>query len=180
MGRGEQNILITRRSGFTLIELAVVILIIVVVSSMVIPSFNGFYREERFRHQGRVLMSFLLQARQEAAEREEIVTVQYNPYARQLFMLGEPGGFPDGETGPPPLGRTRALPDDIVLAVRSRAQGREDGPDRPHVLRFYPDGHSDGGALLLRHETGRLLSVAVTPNTGRAHLIDADRGAEIN
>jgi len=182
-----------RSAGFTLIELVVVIFTVTVISSMVFPSFPGFYREQRLRWQARHLMTLVLKARQEAIDRDTIVTLTFDPAARRFALLVEPdpqqlaggnampgeGMAPQNTDTGPVADYSRPLPDGMTARIRRQARYIGMDADRSDPVRFYPDGHADAAQILVGYETGRILAVFIIRNTARPYLVDARTGEEI-
>jgi len=65
----------TRNSGFTLIEMAVVIIVLAVLTSLAAPSFFNLIRTQRVKSAANDLMSSLAFARSEAVKRNADVTI---------------------------------------------------------------------------------------------------------
>ena len=64
-----------RESGFTLIELIIVITILGVLTSIALPAFSGFISDQRIKTASFDIISTLMLARSEALKRNTIVTV---------------------------------------------------------------------------------------------------------
>ncbi|WP_395502578.1 GspH/FimT family pseudopilin [Ectopseudomonas mendocina] len=66
----------TRTSGFTLVELMIVITLLAIVATIATPGFTDMIERNRLQSQAEALRSFLLYARGEAVTQRSTVTVE--------------------------------------------------------------------------------------------------------
>ena len=121
-----------RRSGFTLIEVAVVLVILALAYALAAPAFSNVFAAARLDGAARRLVTALREARSTA-----IVT------GMELRFTFDPGArgwrFAD---------RRNAVVDRVSLEVETPPAARNS--DGSVWIGFYPDGRSTGGRVVLR------------------------------
>jgi general secretion pathway protein H len=138
-----------RRSGFTLMELIVVLAILGALAALVTPSFSRTVASARLRSAASDVRTALARGRAlaVAAARERAVTFD--------LSRGEFGV--DNEA-------VRSLPETIRLgAVLPGEERQERGSVR---VRFFPDGSGEEVEIFVTAEDGGTLRVTVDPLTG--------------
>jgi prepilin-type N-terminal cleavage/methylation domain-containing protein len=165
-----------RSSGFTLIEIIVVVAIIAVAAAVALPSINAGARQREIR---RTLQSFVSTVRRASS----VAVFHRRPV--EFRILPEDGAYAvvvptssaeaDGETGEVAEARPRrvsrllggsgdakadaatrehriVLP---ALASFGEVEGGRDLGEEGIVFDFYPNGSSSGGTIELRFDLGR-------------------------
>ena len=142
-------------TGFTLLELIAVLLILALVAVIVVPSLGGGAAIE-LESAARSLAAGLRQTRNHALNDNRSAILALDVDKREFELPGE--------------GRARRLPErvDIVLfTARSEQLGENRG-----AIRFFPDGSSTGGRITLSVDGMRYL-VDVDWLTGRVSVIES-------
>lgn len=150
----------TRRRGFTLLELLVVLLIVSLLVALVPPLFSGAVPGAKLKAAVRDLAVTLRLARNQSITRDAETRVHLN--------LESPA-YAVGTQAP------RTLPAGVELKVVS-ASGQSTAQPKRHVVRFFPDG-SSSGTLITLSRGKRSYDVHVGWLTGRVTIIqdsDAD------
>ena len=137
-------------SGFTLVELLVVLAVLALVLAVVPPSLTGVIDNARFKNSQRDLVSALRHARSRAINSQQAVTVDINVKQGTVQVDGRQ--------------RTLSIPDDVALTLVTAE--REQLSEYEGTIRFYPDGSSTGGQVRFRQED-RTWSIDVEWLTGR-------------
>lgn len=153
------------RPAFTLVELAVVAVIIGVVAIVTFPRLSGLVSGRRLMGFSGQLAGTLDYVRARSVTDGRVYYFNFNKSKRQYWVTG-------GEDGDEPmegkLGRPQKLPEGVSL----RRIKLEEGSAwffKP-VVRFYPRGNSDGAVIYLETDRGDRASVRVKPYTGRSEV----------
>jgi type II secretion system protein H len=138
--------------GFTLIELAVTMLVVALAAAVVAPSMGRSLESLRLRSEVAGVTSFLRAARERAITRRDIVEVMVDEEGHALVL--RPG---DGRPRVDEPGAVRRL-----TTMRIEA----DPPSAP-ALTFLAHGASTGGRFRLEAPGPVVYTVTVEPFTGR-------------
>lgn len=166
-----------RASGFTLIEIIVVVAIIAVAAAIALPSLNAGAQQREIR---RTLQGFVSTVRRASSyavfQRRPVelrISTDDRAYTvvlptssdgedaaataaedarprRRSKLLGGAGG--ESETQKPGTDRRIVLPE---LASFGEVQGGRELPEEGIVFDFYPNGSSSGGTIELKFDVGR-------------------------
>jgi type IV fimbrial biogenesis protein FimT len=156
--------------GFTLVELMVVMVILVIVMSVAAPSFVQLHREASIRSASRIVLATLNYARNIAASRA-VQTRVYFDTEEKTFWIESLQTDEEGRAEFAPertsLGQGNRLVRQIQLAVQT-----ENDDDKGIYVTFYPDGHADACRVDLKDDYGRQKSIAVETMTGRVGMVE--------
>ncbi len=142
------------QSGFTLLELTVVLALLVLMMGMVVPNLYGSWRRERDRAAVRQLMTTMRTARSLAATKHRRVRV-FLDLARGRYQL-------EGSPRTVDVSQHFRLGDaHLVWQDREARRG---------YVAFYGDGSSSGGYLALVDRGGKIQVLDVEILTGRVSL----------
>ena len=150
--------------GFTLLEVALSIVIIAIVLSVTLPSISRGTAVFRLRATGRDLVNTMRAAREKAVTEQQEMRVVVNRDSRKILLTNELG---DGA-------RTFELPEGIRV-VRVALAG-EDIREGPLVIRFLPNGSAETAEIQIASERGSQLRVVTDGITGGARLTPASEG----
>ncbi len=137
------------KRGFTLIELAITLMVLAIAAAFVAPSIGRGLDGLRARAEVSGFVGFLRAAREQAVTRGEVQEVRLDPEARTLVITAEGSPF--------------------VRSSRSFSYLLRIEPDPPNAttVRFQPQGLSSGGTFRLVAPGERRYLVSVDPITGR-------------
>ncbi|MBN1461861.1 MAG: prepilin-type N-terminal cleavage/methylation domain-containing protein [Armatimonadetes bacterium] len=160
--------------GFTMIELVVVMMIIAILFFAVRPNVGGLLRGAQERTALRQLVGVFKVARTEALASGRLVRVVYSPEDGAFFA--EVQSTPETDLSVfdvlPVLGRDSVkLPEHwemTKLQIRGRLAATVSEP-----IYFYPDGHTDGVAMLFSDPDGGDTLVRLSSATGKPEFFDA-------
>lgn len=162
------------RWGFTLVELSLVCVLIVVLAVMAAPAFTGFWRANQVRSCAWQIATLARRARDYAICHAVRTACQYDPVQREFRIAAEsnPSDAP-GQFEPLSLASARPVRvPDVVDNVDLLVEGEEAQEDWPII--FFPDGQALRGEVLLEAEPDKGLSVEIVPLTGRAKVVEGN------
>ena len=137
-------------SGFTLVELLVVLAVLALALAVVPPSLTGAIDSARFKNAQRDLVSALRYTRSRAVNSQQAASVEINVKQGTMQVAGRQ--------------RNLSIPDDVALTLVT-AQ-REQLSAFEGAIRFYPDGSSTGGQVRFSRDD-QVWSINVDWLTGR-------------
>lgn len=127
-----------------MVELLVAIAIAGMLMTAVVPSSVRLYESMQYRQSVRDVLTTLGMARHRAIDLGQVQDVQIDPSSNQVILNGDVSQLPDG----------------IELSVTTAA---EVNLDQRAVIRFYPEGGSSGGDIVIE-----------TPARGRGVIVTVD------
>ncbi len=179
------------KKGFTLMEVILVLVLIVVISGIALPYFAGSYKGTKLRSASRTITRMANYARSMSILREETLTVVLNPETMELF-LGAPAqaatdaadgeldqdvlkrlGYVDGdESGSSTAGIEkelhRFLPDGLTVRAFDKDEREDDESFSDlHLIRYYPNGQSEWFLLELEDSRGLGVKLENDPISGK-------------
>jgi type II secretion system protein H len=186
------------RTGFTLIELMVVMIIIGIMTALMIPEMKGTFQDALLRSTSRELINVFDLAYSRAVSLNQVRRVRLDEKTgrylveKQVTENGQENFVPAddvaGDKGEldsriavefhPP---GEISPDDSAETSESAPESgngpeNEPGSDADGVaVDFYPDGTADGGDITLRDREGFRLKLQINPVTARVHVVEMER-----
>ena len=163
MNRPAQQLPPHRRTGFTLLELVLVMLMLTTVLAMVIPSLRGFWRRSRSRDAATQLVTMTRWAEARAAADGRVYRLNVSAAAGAYWMTVQ--GFGDFAPVGSDFGRVFTLPEGtFVEVVQSEpATGSllpaSAGADAGSID-FYPDGRRDVAVIRMVDSRGAVTVIA--------------------
>ncbi|MBC8001798.1 MAG: prepilin-type N-terminal cleavage/methylation domain-containing protein [Opitutaceae bacterium] len=182
-----------RRSGFTLMELMVVLVLVAVVSAVTIPAMRGTMEDALLRSASRDMIGAFNIATSRAITSRQTHRIQFDSktggYALEKLVRSG-----SGESDFTPL---RGIPGGVgkidpriaveFLKPKDDPQGGVDSDARPapvdaptpvlveNVISFYPDGTADACEVHLEDREGFRLGLRINPVTARVRIIELPR-----
>jgi prepilin-type N-terminal cleavage/methylation domain-containing protein len=152
-------------SGFTLIELMVVLVLISIMSAVIVGEMGGTFHDALLRSTGRQLTSVFSLASSRAISQDRMHQVRFDrETGRYAVETRRHGEFVPVEA----LGGSHGTIDSHI-ALRLRGEGMTD------AISFYPDGTADEREIELRDPEGFGLALRINPVTSRVQLIQLER-----
>lgn len=147
-----------RSAGFTLLEVLVTLVIMVIAVSLVAPRLGEALPGAELKAETRKVAALLRHARSQALvlNREIQIRLVQEPAALSISTQAQPY-LPPGE---------------VHLALNpGRASEATEQADQPgKVISFFPEGYSSGGSITLSREDGRRASISIDWLTGRVSI----------
>lgn len=178
------------RNGFTLMEVILVLVLIVVISGVSIPYFAGSYRGTKLRTSARTLTRMANYARSMAILREDTLTIVLDPETMELYLGGAVQvatnaadgeldqevlkrlGYVDGDDSAKNAGIEkeihRFLPSGLTVLDFEKNQSEDDDFfEDLYLIRYYPNGQSDWFMLELEDARGLRVKLENDPVSGK-------------
>lgn len=140
------------RSGFTLLELVLVLAILTLVVAMIAPSLQGFAAGRSGRNLATNLLSLTRYARTQAISEGRVYRLNIDPAGRKAWLTAESGAtFAAPEND---YGREVEVPESSTLTTDLRAT------DAGVFVQFYPGGRCDVASFQITDRFGETISLA--------------------
>jgi general secretion pathway protein H len=141
-------------NGFTLLELLVVMVIALLAAGLMVPRFAALLPGVELKSQAQQLAALLRQTRSSAIAESREITLRLSEVPQGVWISNREDLYP--------------IPSNISIAL----DGAQSFPMDPGAsyIRFFPDGGSTGGALLLNADDGRGFRIRVDWLTGRVSI----------
>ena len=180
-----------KQTGFTLLELMVVIALIGIMTAMVIPEMKGTFEEALLRSTARELVNAFNLGYSQAVTLNQIHRVRLDRKNGRYFVEKKAeekgsgfipvGDLPGGEGKLDTrisieirrAGETPAAAPEPEAPLVSQDDSRIRNGDEPIV--FYPDGTADSGEVRLRDREGFRLALRINPITARVDIVELER-----
>ena len=170
MSRHPESGIRNLESGFTLYEVLIVMVVLVLVGGIVAPSFGNFVPSVRVRKAGDELLATFSKARSDAAltsRRIRIVFTKTDPPTYRMTYEPDPMNDPATfRAMPGDWGSPVELPEGI--SVESLEGAETDGTTSEDYLEFSPDGTATAARITLSHERGERVTIVIEAADGRA------------
>ncbi|MBI2883506.1 MAG: GspH/FimT family pseudopilin [Candidatus Methylomirabilis oxyfera] len=176
----------SRKAGFTLLELVVVLFILTLVTALIAPAFSRSFGQAQLKAATRDLAALCRFARTQAITSQDVLEVVLDRQTNSYWMRGSDwiagrlSGtnqvLPAQDPAQPiqnPQVRVRFLPAGVSLksVVIDTGPLRED--ERGAIV-FFPQGSSTGGSINLSDEKGRGYRIVVDPSVGLVRVSTAE------
>lgn len=156
---------IFNKTGFTLIEMMIVLAIMGIMSAIAAPNFMYYMAERRLNGAARMMMSDLMAARQKAVSQNNKFRVIFNANHREYTILDDNNGNGEADTGE--ATEVRDIWNDYFDVTLSDPDNSASPPTSPI---FYTRGTAWGTTVKLtssRTDTSKYVKVA---STGRVKI----------
>ena len=178
----------TRRRGFTLLELMVVLVLMAIMAAMIVPEMRGTYENALLRTTIRELVSVLNLAYSRAVSINQVHRVRLEPSSGKYFIEARVRGAErTGDFIPIQnvSGSEGKLDQRISIQIRDSVEEVSETPPLPslsnagtdtrkevNTITFYPDGTADRRDIQLQDREGFRLSLQINPITARVRIIE--------
>jgi type II secretion system protein H len=173
-------------SGFTLVELMVVVVIIGIITAVIIPEMKGSFEEALLRSTSRKLVDAfsLANSRAVAMNRPQQVRLDWKNGHYFVESSGRDRGKEfSSRRGPEDLQGTVdnrisievRRPEEVADADETKSSTELASPKQGETIQFYPDGTADEAQFILRDRAGFRLGLQINPVTARVHVMELAR-----
>jgi len=169
-----------RESGFTLIEIMVVVALMGIIMAMSVPMVYRLWHKAPMVKALRDVTEVLSRARAQAIMQNAPTEVVFHPRERTMAVAGSIGRAPERQTDaeglgalegtpppPPRSGLNATLGSSITIEMLDVNLSEYKDADVAHV-RFFPNGTCDEMTLILRSDKGEWYKIALEITTGLA------------
>lgn len=180
-----------RKSGFTLIEVVLVLVVLIIVSSVTLPYFGKTYRGTKLRTASRLIERMSRYARNMAIMREETLTMVIDESKMQVSIGSERQPTTDtadgqldqsvlkrlgyvendgtGQGGPDlDIEVSKLLPDDLTVQDFQKDTADDEVQyENLYLVHFYPNGQCDWFKLDLEDNKGMSVELENDPISGK-------------
>jgi type II secretion system protein H len=143
---------ISPSSGFTLLELVLVMVIIAVVLAMVAPSLSGFSAARDADFAAAQVISVSRWAREQAISEGRVYRLNFNPSSQEYFVTAQVGGT--FQRPPVEFGQVFTVPEGVVMTWDAPTDGGA------AVIDFFPSGRSQPARIHVVARNGQVTSIA--------------------
>jgi type II secretion system protein H len=150
-------------SGFTLLELVLVMLVIAVAAAMVAPSLRGSVSGRRLGDAATQLVSLAQYARTQAVTQGRSYRLNVDVSARTYWLTSREYDVFQNLTND--FGRVISVPDGV--GIECDIQRQDDGT----YVEFRPSGRTDPATIRLRDDNNKVLVVACDSATELFHTV---------
>lgn len=180
-----------KTAGFTLVELMIVLVLIVVLSAMIIPEMKGTYGDALLRSTSRELANAFDIASSRAVSLNQVDRVRLEPETgRYLIEQRVRETDAGGEFAPLKDVSESEGALDKRISIQMRTPGEPlttDASGQPapnqesdfhqpiEAISFYSDGTADPAEVVLRDKDGFQLALRINPITARVRIIELER-----
>lgn len=150
----------SNRRGFTLLELILVAVILIVITALAVPRFRGTFDYLQLQSLVSDVVSFAGYAQARAITGAEINRLIFDTEKKSLGV-DTYAGVESGDEGAKETWeriKGRAVPDFISIELQ----------DSRDAVKFYPDGTADKVTIKIGISSGRSFTISIDPLTGYA------------
>lgn len=146
-----------QNSGFTLIEILIVLVLAVLIMGVVVPRFSSGTAAIQFRSATKEIASGLRYIRMQAVTKNQETEFIFNLDENYYQLSDREKKYP--------------IPDDITVTIYSAAN--QDRQNQQGDIRFFPDGSSTGGRITLEIEEQKRF-IDINWLTGQVEISDPE------
>ena len=157
----------SRRSGFTLLELILVMALLAIVVALAVPSLHGFARGRRAGDCAENLVSLTRWARTHAIARGLTYRLNVDPGAGKFWLTMVQDDGTVAMLGDD-FGQTFQAPEGVTLSWNAPQQ--QDG----QYIQFLPNGRTDPAVIQIVDQSGKMIQVACWSATETYHVVGPD------
>lgn len=152
-------------NGFTLIEVMLVVVIILIAAGVVVPKFKGSFKSTQMTDATRSTVRIARYARSLSILKQETCTLRFED-TRMVLVCGTNSTTPEA---------FRKLPEDIKISAFENLAGTDRDSAGNRAVQFYPAGMNDGFTVTLSTDNDRRATVVCNPISGKITVVEECR-----
>ncbi|MGI9519708.1 MAG: prepilin-type N-terminal cleavage/methylation domain-containing protein [Pirellulaceae bacterium] len=165
------------RSGFSLLEVLVVLAVLVMITALAMPAMNSVFSGQHLRSAADVVRARFAEARVKSIETGDVHGFFYMPTQGNYFVAPMTEGFRTMQSGVQPSVQQRMLENEIVFAAGESMQDTRSvyatnlATNEYSIMKpvlFYPDGTSQDATVILQNKRGAVIQINLRGLTGTA------------
>jgi general secretion pathway protein H len=151
--------------GFTLIEVMLVVVIILIAAGVVVPKFKGTFKSTQMTDATRSTVRIARYARSLAILQQEICTLRFETN-RMIVVRGTNTALPEA---------SRKLPEDIKISAFENLADESRPSSEGRAVKFYPVGMNDGFKVTYSTDNDRRATIVCNPISGKITVVEEGR-----
>lgn len=152
-------------NGFTLIEVMLVVVIILIAAGVVVPKFKGTFKSTQMTDATRSTVRIARYARSLAILQQEACTLRFETN-RMTLVRGTNTASPEA---------SRKLPEDIKISSFENLADENRHASEGRAVKFYPAGMNDGFKVTYSTDNDRRATVVCNPISGKVTVVEEGR-----
>ena len=151
--------------GFTLIEVMLVVVIILIAAGITVPKFKGTFKSTQMTDATRSTVRIARYARSLSILKQEPCTLRFETN-RLMLVCGTNSATPEA---------SRKLPEDIRISAFENLAEEGGASDGSRAVQFYPGGMNDGFKVTLSADETRRATIVCNPISGKITVVEEGR-----
>jgi prepilin-type N-terminal cleavage/methylation domain-containing protein len=151
--------------GFTLIEIMLVVVIILIAAGIAVPKFSGSFKSTQMTDATRSTVHIARYARSVSILKQEVCTLSFESN-RLMLVCCTNRASPEA---------SRKLPNDINISSFKNLANEDGNSDESRTVQFYPSGMNDGFNVTLGTDENRRATVVCNPISGKITVVEEGR-----
>jgi prepilin-type N-terminal cleavage/methylation domain-containing protein len=152
-------------NGFTLVEVLLVLVIILIAAGVAMPRFKGTFASAQMTDTVRTATRMARYARSLSILKQSVCTLEFED-SRMILFCGTNSATPE---------TVRRMPDDIKLSSFENLTSDAPRAAAARRIRFYPAGMNDGFRVTFQAGEVRRSTVLCSPVTGKITVLEEGR-----
>lgn len=158
------SIIINRQSsipnGFTLIEVMLVVVIILIVAGIAVPKFKGSFKSTQMTDATRSAVRIARYARSMSILKQEACVLRFETN-RMVLVCGTNSASPEA---------SRKIPDDVIIRSFENLSDESPASREGRTVKFYPAGMNDGFEITFEAGENRRATIVCNPISGKVSV----------
>ncbi len=146
------------KNAFTLIEILLVVVIILIATGVSVPLFRGTFQSTQMNDAVRSTVRMARYARSMSILKQDECTLRFKDGLLTLSCGGTNAAEPE---------TSRRLPGDIKISEFENLAEADGIPDEGRAVHYYSTGMNDGFSVTFRDEKDRRVTVSCNPISGK-------------